>query len=236
MPGDNDFSVPPPPPGKIINRHRALKKTFKLGATAASIGVSGAQIGTGTGALAMITGAAGAVSATGVGLVVVGGVLTIGTCLASGRSAYKTKKHIDGLKALETAAPSMSCEVVHDESLHGIANVFHHEIILKGVLPYVIKKKTSKFHRKAATTIPGVALLEGLRAIGKKGYKFVKGTLGANRENAATWLAHHLLTYNCELAEAIVEELYGSEDEVIWLKQQDGEVVVELLMDKMKST
>ncbi|MBL8848218.1 MAG: hypothetical protein JNG89_00975 [Planctomycetaceae bacterium] len=234
MPEAGDFVIPSPPSGKIINRHRALKKTFKLGATAASIGVSAAQMGTGTGALALMTGAA--VSATGVGLVVAGGVLTVGTCLASGRSAYKTKKHIDGLKSLQTSAQSMSCEVVHAEALHGIANTFHHEIILKGVLPYVIKKKTSKFHRKAATTVPGVALLEGLRAIGKKGYKYVKGSLGVNRENAATWLAHHLLTYECELAEAIVEELYGSEDEVIWLKQQDGEVVVQLLMDKMKST
>jgi len=234
MPEDSDFVIPAPPPGKLINRHRALKKTFKLGATAASIGVSGAQIGTGTGALALITGAA--VSATGVGLVVAGGVLTVGTCLASGRSAYKTKKHIDGLKGLQSAAQQMSCEMVHDESLYGVPNALHHQIVLKGVLPYVIKKKTSKLYRKAATTVPGVALLEGLRAISKKGYKYIKGSLGRNRENAATWLAHHFLTYECELANAIIEELYGSEDEVTWLKQQDGEVVVELLMDKMKST
>lgn len=46
----------------------------------------------------------------------------------------------------------------------------------------------------------------------------------------------HFLTYECELANAIIEKLYGSEDEVTWLKQQDGEVVVQLLMDKMKST
>jgi hypothetical protein len=230
---DIDFSFPAPPAGKIINRHRMLKKTFKAGATAASMGVSAAQIGTGTGALALIT---GAVSATGIGLVVAGGVLTVGSCLASGRSAYKTSKHIDGLKALEASAATMACNVVHEEALHGIANTQHHQIILKGVLPYVIKKKTSKLHRKAATTVPGVALLEGLRAISKKGYKYVRGTLGVNREYAAVWLAHHFLTYDCELSDAIIAELYGSEDEMIWLKQQDGEVVVQLLMDKMKST
>lgn len=234
MPTDSDgLDVPPPPSGKIINRHRALKQAAKGGMSAASVGISAAQMGTGTGALALI---AGATSATGIGLVVTGGVLTVASSILSGRSAYKTKKHIDGLKDIEANAASMSCTMVHDERLGSFASAQHHDIVVRHILPYILKKKRSKLYRKAASTIPGVSLLEGIRAIGKKGYKYAKGTLGANREAAATWLAHHFLTYDCEVSNAIVAELYGSEDEMIWLREQDAEVVVALLMEKMKST
>ena len=83
--------------------------------------------------------------------------------------------------------------------------------------------------------VPGVGLLETVRAIGKKAYKAATGTLGVNRKRAATWLARHLITHNCGLAQVIVAELYSFE-EMLWIKDQEMDQVVQLLEKKLAST
>ena len=50
---------------RLVSRHRKAKVWAKRGLTATSVGVQGAQIGLGNGAMALMTGVAGAASATG---------------------------------------------------------------------------------------------------------------------------------------------------------------------------
>jgi len=227
-PGAKVADITELPPGKPINRHRMQKKVAKGVATATSIGVSAAQIGTGTGALALV---AGAVSATGVGLVVTGGVLTVASALTSGRSAYKTDKHIDGLKDILTNRGTYDCSPVEGLPRNSLA----HTRIAEQVLPYIIKQKQWKLGRKVASAVPGVGLLEGLRAISKKGYKYARGTLGVERDRAAGWLTIHFCDHHCGLTDAIITELYGK-DEMIWLREQEAAVIQPLIADKLKST
>lgn len=63
-----------------------------------------------------------------------------------------------------------------------------HDIVFNQVLPYIISQKTDKLWRKGASIVPGVGLLEGVRAVGKKAYKYAAGTLGVERKSAAQWL------------------------------------------------
>jgi hypothetical protein len=225
-------SIPNPPQGKIINRHWNLKTGAKIGAAAGSVGVAIAQTATGTSTLAVLAAAGAGVSATGVGLAVTGGVLTVTSTVVSGRAAYKTYKHKKHLKEIHAQRGQFACNPADVTDF----NVFHHKVIANDVLPYVISKKSSKLVRKGASTVPGLSLLEGIRAVSKKGYKWTRGTLGENRTNASMWLANHLLSHNCGLAEAIVAELY-SHDEMLWMKYHcSGENAVNLLKEKMKST
>ena len=108
-------------------------------------------------------------------------------------------------------------------------------MIANHVLPYVIRKKEAKFCRKVVAAVPVVGTLETVRAVGKKGYKAIAGTLGTNRQHAAGWLATHLITCDCLLAQAIIAELYSVE-EMEWLKLQPYEELREYLAQKIKST
>lgn len=223
-----------PPEGTIINRHWNYKTAGKIGLSAGGAGVNVAQVVTGYGSLTVLAAAAAGtvVAATGVGLVITAGVLTVASSGIAGRSAYKTYQHRKNLQSIYAERNTYACTSQDPAG----KNILHHKVVAEDVLPYIINKKTAKLGRKAASVVPGVGLLEGIRAIGKKGYKSLRGTLGVNRENAAKWLANHLLSHDCELTEAIVTDLY-SEQEMLWLKYHcDGPVAVEFLMAKMKST
>ncbi|MES2103402.1 MAG: hypothetical protein V4634_05235 [Pseudomonadota bacterium] len=234
-----ESEIPALPQGEAVNKHLQIaKKVGKGGATAASVGIQIAQVATGTSSLSVIAAAvAGGVSATGVGLVVTGGVLTIASSIASGRAAYKTKQHLNGLHTILSNKTAYECQCKRVDNMDAEqARQLFHAMIADHVLPYIIGKKTAKMYRKGASAIPGVGLLEGIRAIGKKGYKFASGTLGAKRERAAGHLARHLQQYDCKMVEDIISELYSVE-EMQWLKYHTThKVAKEFLMEKIKST
>lgn len=81
----------------VVNRHRSGKRVASGVASAASLGMTGVQLGTGTSALAVggAVAAGAAVSATGVGLVVTAGALTIGSVVTNARSLCKTIAHCE---------------------------------------------------------------------------------------------------------------------------------------------
>jgi hypothetical protein len=226
------MEIQPPPEGTPVNRWRTTKRTGKVGLTIAGVGVQVAQQATGASTLALLT-AGAAASATGIGLIVTGAALTLSTSILSARSAYKSREHRNHLQAIQDRVNAYACMTIDgkDASLRPI----EHQTIADGVLPYLIEQKSTKYHRKVVGAVPGLGLLESVRAIGNKAYKAATGTLGVKRHRAARWLALHLITHNCGLAQAIVAELYSFE-EMLWIKDQEFKEVVKLLEDKMKST
>lgn len=225
-------NIPNPPKGTPINRHWKLKTGGRIGSGLTSLGVSIGQTATGNGTLTVLSAAAAgaAVSATGVGLVITAGVLTIGSSAVAARAAHKTRKHRKHLKDIYANRNEYDCAGVDD------TNIFHHKVISEDILPYVIKQKGKKFRRKVMGSIPGVGLLESLRSFGKMGWKRITGTKGKERRNAAMWMANHLLSHNCELVEAIIAELY-SEEEMLWIKYHcDGENATHFIFEKLAST
>jgi hypothetical protein len=222
-----------------VDRNRAAKQVAKGTALAVNVGNTAVQGATGTGGLAMALGTA-AVSATGVGLVAAGGVLTVGSCVYAARSAYKTYQHREVLLDLERRKGGFNCKLIpmtakHPDLVEGFPpNRTEHNTVCDEVLPYIIAKKKAKLIRKGGSIVPGGGLVDGLYGAGKKGFKWFKGTLGVNRTNAARWLAVHLITHKCEIAEAIVAELYSLEECQI-LKTFNSDKLIPYLMDKMKS-
>jgi len=226
------------------NRHTTSKKWGNRGQKAYTVASVGKTVATGvtigqtatsashfaTLAAATVTGA----SAAGFGLIVVGGVMMISGAVKDGVAWKKTKAHVRGLKQI---VESGNCECFHC-NIDMVAVQGEHTIIKNKVLPYIISKKQSKQSRKAMSSFGaalGGGLAQAMRGLAKGGWKKVRGTKGRNRKYASQWLTHHFLTHDCELANAIVAELY-SEDEMMWLKTQKPDVVVDLLMEKMKST
>ena len=66
--------------------------------------------------------------------------------------------------------------------------------------------------------------------------KYVNGSLGKKRNMMAQTLARHMVTCDCDLTDAIANELLSLKDgELEWLKAQDSDVVGALLAQKMKS-
>jgi hypothetical protein len=226
------MDIQPPPEGKPVNRWRTTKKAGKAGLGAASTGITVAQYATGVSTIAILT-AGAAASATGIGLVVTGAALTVTTSTLSAVSAGKSWKHRNNLQAIYDRRNAYACGPIDPKG----PRMDHHEhqTIADNVLPYTIGQKDAKFKRKVVGAVPGVGLLETARAIGKKAYKAAKGTLGVQRKRAATWLARHLITHNCGLAQSIVAELYSFE-EMLWIKDQEMDQVVKLLEDKLAST
>ena len=195
---------------------------------------------TGATFLAAATGAAVAVSATGVGLIATSVGIAVTTSVLAGRSAWKTKKHLDGLQDIYDKRGSKSfsepqlCQMASKTAKTQAAYI-QHDMIANLVLPYIIHKKDAKFKRKVVTAVPFLGAVETARAVVKKAYKYASGTLGVNRRNAASWLACHLITCDCALVQAIVSELYCV-GEMEWLKYQKYGIVIEYLEQKLKST
>ena len=227
-----DFDIQPPPEGTPVNRWRTTKRTGKVGLVAAGVGVQVAQYATGASTLALVT-AGAAASATGIGLIVTGAALTLSSAVLSARSANKSRLHRNHLQEIYDRRNAYACRPVdeNDRALQPLA----HQTVAEGVLPYLIQQKSTKYHRKVVGAVPGVGLLETVRAVGKKAYKAATGTLGVKRHRAARWLALHLITCNCGLSQAIVAELYSFQ-EMLWIKDQEFKEVIKLLEDKMKST
>jgi hypothetical protein len=224
--GDNlVIEQPPQSFGKVVSRHRKTKKAVTRTMGAAGLGVQGAQLGSGISIAGAAAGTAGAIGTGGALLLVGGGVLTVAGSGLAMRSAYRTNNHINNLKLIHQQRKTYDCDC---------KGSIEHDYIGGMILPYIIARKRSKLHRKVAQVVPGVSALEKIRAAGKNLYKRSRGTLGKNRGFAAEWLARHLITHDCGLAEAIVSELF-SREEMEWLKTEDNNVVAPLLAEKMKS-
>ncbi len=233
-----------------------------------SIGVSIAQQVTSSQGVvglgyAAATGAAVGLSATGIGLIVVGGVLTLVQSAASIRSAIKTSAHIDGLLVVQSKSKDVNedtkykctCLLMEGAQFYiGKTDIINssgkpdkrssHDIIIENVLPYIIAKKYAKYYRKIYGAVPVVgSFFELVRAKAKGAYKIMSGTRGVNREKAALWLAYHWMTHNCEAANAIIVEIlirnepgkdFNSTFESI--KNYNLVQLAEALAEKMKST
>ena len=216
---------------KIIyrRRNRTTKKIANMTANAAFYGVSIAGYATKTSSTATVAALAtgAAVGATGIGLLVGTAALYGGYAIQAGISAKKTNTHINNLKQIlaDASQYSCTCKTSHD-----------HTMLVHTILPYIIQKKRTKLHRKVAvaSTVGMYSNIEAPRAALKKIYKVCTRTAGKNRRYYATILARHFLRGGCLLADSIVGELY-SEAEMDMMTELDHDVVVELLMDKMKS-
>lgn len=219
--------------GKVVSRWAEAKKVGKAGLTLSGIGVQVAQQATATPSVIALATAGAAASATGIGLIVTGAVLTLGTSAFAATAAHKSRIHRNNLEAIYERRNCYGCTPVDMDE--GELNRFHHRYISEEVLPYIIDKKSSKYHRKVVSAVPGLGMLETMRAVGKNLSKRAAGTLGQDRRNAASWIAQHLITHNCGLVQAIVAELYSFE-EMLWIKDQDSDEVITLLMPKIKST
>jgi len=225
---------------KPVNRWRTAKVTAKVGMQAASAGVSVAGQALHVPNIALVA-AGAAASATGIGLVVTGAALTLTAATLSAVSAHKSRLHRNALGEIQKRVNSFECMPLIDNNPEimdrqvTVQDMAAHQKLVDEVLPYAIAQKNSKYHRKVVGAVPVVGLVESLRAVGNKAYKMAKGTQGVERKAHARVLAGHLITHDCALAQAIVAELYGFE-EMLWLKDQDYDQVVELLEGKLKST
>lgn len=212
-----------------IGRHKKTKIGGKAAKAATSHGISITQMTTDASTVktvsALATGTA--VGATGIGLLIGAGALTLGGATLAGVSAYKTNNHINHLKKIKDSWRRYDCPLKGSEM---------HVSVGTEVLNYILSKKRTKLHRKAMITgTLGVGSpLETGRAIVKKAYKYCRGTLGESRSRQAQLLANHFLECDCELANEIVAELY-SDDLMHKMKGIEKHAVAELLMDKMKS-
>lgn len=208
--------------GGEVDRHRNLKRLGNYtsqAATAANLGVKGAMQ---FGAIAAI----GAASATGIGLAVAGGALTVGSLVKAGRSWSKTSGHLDGLRQILRDRERYTCIALPGAS----GETVMHEHIGNAILPYIISQKEKKLFRKKVSTLgggAGVSLYQVLHAAFKK-------DRGKLRNYYAHALATHLITHECQLADDIVAELY-SEPECEIIKRMASDPAGELLADKMRS-
>jgi hypothetical protein len=217
---------------KAISRWPTVKRTVKHTTTAAGVAMQVAQPITGTTAVALLT-ASAAASATGIGLVVTGAAVTLGSMIASARSAYKTSHHIDALRKIHDRADSLACNMITPDGGRAYFNPVQHGEV-KAALEYLLNKKSAKLKKKVAGAVGG-GLLTAIYGVGKAAYKSLQGTKGVNRMRQAEIIAVHFVTHNCALAQAIVAELYSAE-EMLFLLDKDSDVVAKFLAEKMKST
>ncbi len=222
---------PAPTMGTEVSRWRTTKQAATGTMAVGGVGVSIAQTATGQTTLALATGAAAA-SATGIGLVAAAGALALGTSVLAARSAHKSRIHRNNLAQIYERRDAYACGPVE---MGGEVNRFHHQVVANEVLPYIISKKGSKYHRKVVSAVPVLGGLESARAGAKSLYKRARGTRGVNRRNATHWLGWHLITHNCGMSQAIVSDLYSFE-EMLWLQSLNLKELIPLLEEKMRST
>ncbi|MBN9562367.1 MAG: hypothetical protein J0H14_16825 [Alphaproteobacteria bacterium] len=219
-----------------VDRGRAGKRIASGVATGASVGLTAAELGTGTSALAVggTVAAGAAVSATGVGLVAAAGALTVGSIFVNARSMVKTIAHCENLKDIKAGYDRGRYNVCERESAAGAAEMAKdHDWIGSIVLPYIIRQKTEKAVKKGIGSA-GLGVLTTLYSMGRAAYKSISSTKGVRRSFYAHVLARHLITHECQLAEAIVAELL-SPNEMAILKTQNSDVVGAAIADKLKS-
>jgi len=172
-----------------------------------------------------------AVSATGVGLVLVGGVPTPTSMATNMTSMVKSAAHVTALKKITAnlakfnGCRCMSGAAVSSEMSHD------HEWIGKKVLPYIISQKTEKAVKKGVGVVPGASLLTNMYRLGR--YAFKKDR-GKKRGYYAYVLTRHLITHDCMLAGAIAAELF-SDQEMLGLRMFDSDQSSPIIATKMKS-
>lgn len=199
-------------------------------ASAAGIGVAGTTVtslgGGGMAAMlgpAAVGGLSGAAAVTGPA----GMVLQAGLSGVALRRGYRTHQHIKGLEALQARGrTAFPCDAAQSP-LHGF--------IFDKVLPFIIQKKKFKRVRSGVQAVPAVGMVATIRKFQRHISKSYSGTLHVKRSFYAQALAHHLVTCNCALSDAIVAELLGSEEHKDYVRALDSGEVAVILKDKMNS-
>lgn len=217
----------------VPSRWPLVTKSVRIGSGVAGVGVQVTQQVLGTTTIIALFTAGAAASATGIGLIVGGAAVTLGSITASARSAFKTHKHLKALRALLARAKAMPCDAIGADGKKGQCNAAEHQEVT-AALDYLINKKENKLGKKVTGSF-GAGLGVTVYGVGKALYKLYKGTKGVNRMAHANVIATHFVTHNCALAQGIAAELYSA-DEMLWMLEQDSTKVASLLAEKMKST
>jgi hypothetical protein len=230
----------------VRNRRRNAKSAVTKGLSVASKGLSAAKSLTGAGqtqavAAAVVSGAA--LSATGIGLAATGGAIMVATSILAARSAIKSSGHTKGLQDIydnrENLGGADHCKEVLDNGSEAATDYSRarHDQIANLILPYAIFQKTKKTRFKTVAALPFVGALASIYAIANKWGKAYRGELGKKRTKAAQALAEHLITCNCDLADAIVEELCNvSGEELDGFRIMEYDPLANELALKLKST
>lgn len=232
------------PPGRALmgemsatNRHTKIKTAAKVANTVVGKGLSAAnhanRISAAAGAGVAVSSSVLAVTGPA-GLVVMAGEMAL-----SARSAYKTHQHIKGLegifdgrkayeqKCIQNATEKCTCGI-------GLGSAAVHKACELTLL-YIINKKQNKRIKKGLGAVALSPLTTGYGA-GKAAYKLCKGTKGKNRGIHASILAQHLIESRCEMAQAIVADLFD-DDTMMFLMYDAGFFkAAETIAEKMKST
>lgn len=214
-----------------VKSRSAMWGAYWLASTGASVGTNLS----GGGTLAMVglgTTLFTVSAATGVGLVIGGCAVMVGSSIIQAKSAWSSRKH---KKALEVILQNAGRDAPMCNGLMGTrCDHEEHMEILDTVLPYVIKQKGKKAFRRGIGSIPIVSLGETVRSVKRKIGKKLSGSLGKERESHAHVLAKHFITHDCMLCQSIVSELLSDEEEE-WLRYQEFPIVKGVLMEKFKS-
>lgn len=214
-------------PGSHSDMKTAASRAHNLGGAAISVTQRVAEFHQ-FGPLAAAAGAV--VSSTGIGLAVTGGVLQVIGTVKNTRAAVSSHRHANGLRELQARAAGINHLCSGDDK--------EHQQILTDILPYTIKQKESKRNRRAVKAVPMIGLLESIRAVGKKAYKYCNGNLGKTRSENAMVLAKHLTAENfgCVLVQEMVAELFD-QDAMAWIRDTcTPKVAAGLIATKLKST
>ena len=209
------------------------KKVASKALDASGPGVTTGSTAAGTGTIALATGAAAA-SATGIGLVVVGTLASAGASAKSIVAARSSREHRDDLMAVDFVNRrwrELPCSIPPEAS--GEVDIMAHQRIAFNVLPYAIEQKNKKYQRRMIGAVPVLGTVP--MAI-RQAYRYAtKENRGELRAQMAYELAVHLVTHNCALAQAIVALLFSSYEKMLWMLDQDTDVLTPLLAEKLKS-
>ena len=115
----------------------------------------------------------------------------------------------------------------------GETDIMAHNRIAFNVLPYAIEHNNKKYQRKATGSVPVLGTIP--MAIRQAYRAATKENRGEQRTQMAYELAVHLVTHNCGLAQVIVAELFSSYEKMLWMLDQDTDVLTPLLAEKLKS-
>lgn len=198
----------------------------------AKSGVSATQyVGGYNGLTAVAMGGGMAISATGIGLFIAAGVMTVANTGLAIKSARSTHLHIRGLEQIDQNPSQYRCEACQGGSLKGS----EHSYISNTILPHLIAQKKLKRARKGVKAVPVVGgLLSGGHSVKNNLIKRIKGTKGRKRCYYGDVLARHLITHNCQLSFAIVAEIF-SESEALRIMRMNSADAGKLISSKMKS-
>jgi len=239
MPSDGNKNVSkfakPDPQASLTDKAKTLANAHagdagKKVVEGTSLGVSIAQQATHNAGLLALTAAGAAASATGIGLVVTGGIATLTLSSLSAYSAVKSNRHANALSTIVDRHDCYRCKHVDGSK----ADKYAHRHIAFDVGPYIVAQKEEKTARKGIGAVPVIGVGGSLYTLGRALYKKASGTKGVKRFEHASALAAHLITHDCGLAQAIVANLYSFEV-MCWLLTQEHDVVTQALAAKMKS-